>query len=202
MALHKTKYFLGGKIMRNLKDVRTFRIMDKDIAEFAQKINGSGRYETIPFIPTTANQQIAHGELNALLAQVNNLACESPVYDVLKGHFLDFLESNHQRIEDYKENPGRLFQFFGGKLYGLCCADYRPAEQRAEVLRERIKTVPQLWADGLLPYLENLEPDKLKGVLNGLKQAHRTAEYTMPKIDNAFQGIPESQKRDIPNVFE
>ncbi|MCL2571054.1 MAG: DUF885 domain-containing protein [Defluviitaleaceae bacterium] len=157
--------------------MQNFRVLDKDIAELGQKLNG--------FIPTKENRQIAQGEIDALARRVKALDCNNPVLDVLAGHFLDFLESKQQALSNYYENPGVALQYLGWRLYSLCHTDYRPHEQRIPEIEAKIKSLPQLWNDAILPIL----PEKAQSVITGLKQAINTAKYTKHDLDEYRQSL-------------
>jgi len=178
--------------MQNQVDIRNYRVLDKDIAEFGQKLHGSGKYEEIGFAPTKGNRTIALAEIAALTSQVKSMPGVDPVSFILRGHFIDFIEAKQQALEGYYKNPGSVFKFLGWKLYSLCASDYRPAVERAPVLVARLKTAPQLWHDGVLPALTTLDTKDLAAVKSALTQAAETAVHTKPRIHVAFSGLPES----------
>ena len=185
-----------------LDDIRTFRIVDKNVAELAQKINGTGKYENTLFMPTQASYRLSQGELEALAKQVEGLDRKDPVSDVLAGHFADFLDATEQRLKNYYDKPGQIFQFLGGRLYALCCADYRPARERYSVMHSKLMAVEQLWEDGIKPTLGSLEPDKLNNLQLGLKQAAKTYDFTRPKIKKAFRGLNTLAINALENEME
>ena len=188
--------------MKDPKNVRMFRVLDKDIAELAQKISYSGKYEKTLFVPTEAGRRIAQGEIENLTRRVRSLDYSDPVFDILAGHFTDFIEATQAGIDGYYENPGRILQMFGWKMYSICNGDYRPAELRADILMARIKNAADLWHDGILPTLNTLEPAKIRDVLGALKQSTENIGYIKPKLDNAFRGLPKARIDEIAAAFD
>ncbi|MCL2376865.1 MAG: DUF885 domain-containing protein [Defluviitaleaceae bacterium] len=190
--------------MRDPKTVKMFRLLDKDIAQFAQKVYSSGKYEKTPFVPTEANRRIAQAEIDALTGRVQALAsgCDDPVYDVLRGHFTDFIDAIKLHIDNCYENPGRTLYGLGGRLYGLCGMDYRADALRADILMARMKAAPMFWHDGISPMLNSLSPEKAQNVLVGLTQAVETMGYIKPKLAEFFKGLPESQIAEILSAID
>jgi len=174
-----------------------FRVLDKDIAEFAQKIYGSGKYEKTAFVPTEANRGIVQAEMDALVRRVNGLDTTDPVYDILAGHFMDYIEATQAHINNCFANPGGIFYGLGWRLRSICDRDTRPDVLRAEVLTATMEGATELWQDGVLPSLAGLDAGKLSRALAGLKHTASAAGYIKPKLGDFFKSLPTAQIEEI-----
>jgi hypothetical protein len=179
-----------------------YRVLDRDIAEFAQKLHNSGKYEKTPFIPTATNRRIAQAEANALMRRVRALDGNDPVLVLLAGHFVDFIEATQSNIDGLNDNPGRVLQYMGGRASALCHSDYRPANQRADVLLPRLAAAPEIWNDAVSPALGSLEASKLKQILFELNQASEAVGYAKPKLKEYFKGLPQTQIAEIATAMD
>jgi len=173
------------------------RVLDKDIAELSQKIHSSGKYEKSLFMPTSESISILNAEIDTLVRRINDIDISDPVYNILSGHFTDFIEAMRQSVNTYSDNPSRSIQMITGRMYSLCCMDYRPDEQRRDAVTARFQALPQLWHDGILPALDNITPEKLRSVLAALNQAKETAGHVIPKLEISFKSLSKAQIDEI-----
>jgi len=179
--------------MRDFKDVRVIRNLDKDIALFAQKMNSSGRYEKTAFVPTKDNLQMMQGQADALLRRVNALDVTDPVYALLAGHFTDFIEAAQSNITGMMENPGRVASHMGWRVSGLCHSDYRPDDVRADVLMTKLGAVADIWNQAVLPAFADVDAAKIQQVLGGLKHTSDAVGYEIPKLAKHFKTLPQAR---------
>ena len=172
--------------MRNLAQIKDYRVLDRDIADFDRMVSASGRYEETLFIASDTNRARACAQADALIKRIANLPTCDPVLDVLAGHFGDYMDEVMQWLTSANDNLGRWAHSIGWWLYSLCKMDFRPAEIRARVYGAKLKQIPMWWHDGLLPLAKVAEPGKLRDVLFGLNQVLIIAEDVRPDLAASF----------------
>jgi len=172
--------------MRNLEQIRDFRVLDRDIADFDRMISSRGKYEETLFIASDANRALAIAQAGALTKRISSLPTGDPVFEVLAGHFRDYIDDVMHWLDGSNDNIGQKAHSISWWLYSLCKMDYRPEDVRARVFASKLKHIPMWWNDGLLPLVAVATPSKLRDVLFGLNQVLIVAEDIRPDLEASF----------------
>ena len=192
--------------MLNLKYIQELRALDKEIAQFSQKISSSGSYEKTLFIPTNSVLKNVRANLHALFEDVEEMDESIPIVDVLSNHFKDYLSCVQQNLDTINEDPGRVFLTLGWKLNTLCLGDYRQDNIRYEALMAKLRQAPMLWTEAVMPIVEKYDGKKLSKLHKGLTEAHKSIGFIIPKLDKAFKsmgGTPiEAAKKALDALLE
>ncbi len=175
---------------------RLFRLFDAECARASDRMRNSREFEPYLFIPTgTAKEQQA-GVLEDLMARAQGLPEPSPVYALLKNHFVEYLEGKRAALDSSFEAPGgfvggisRFVGFIGRK-------DSRFAEERAHVLLRRLGQVDELWeaVQALIPSTKTVQ---LKGLAMACDSLVNICQINKPKVDEFYAGLPDSKIGDI-----
>jgi len=125
--------------MRDSKSVREYRVLDKDIAVFEDKLNGSGSFEMKLFIPTMENRAMMQSELDVLFERHRNLEASDEVFSIVKDHTGDFLEGLQSDLDNlYNAPSGRILSALGFSFITLIRRDTRPEPMRIKILEARM----------------------------------------------------------------
>jgi len=179
--------------MKDLKVVRKYRLLDRDIALLAHKFNGSWNYEKNPFVLSDGNIRIMRTELDALKRRVDCIEAADPVFSVLRIHFCDFVDSLQTDFDKACGDPGMVIRSFSENFYRVICGDYRPDQVRSEIFLAVIGAFDGIWHDGILPMLSDFDADKLQRLLSGLKHAEELSGYTKEKLKDSLKVLPEGR---------
>jgi len=162
--------------MRDSKLVRKYRMLDRDIAYFDDKINGTGSCETKLFIPTLANRKIMQSELDVLSERRQSLEAPDEVFGILKDHMGDFIGQLQSELDNLYSAPSiRVLSAMGFSIINLLRRDTRPEAMRIGILYKRMEQTEMLLA-AMFEWLEELDVNELNQLLTRMIYLHESVK--------------------------
>ncbi len=139
---------------------RQYRETDYKCAEFFYRLSSRKMYELTVFVPEISKRNECEKELKDLRDIVDALPVPEPLFDVLKGHFSDFLDSLSYKIASLFENPLESLTPF---LWGY--EDLMDAgtvqEQKAEKMKVIYRQLPDIW-NAVRSFYGNSDPVNIR----------------------------------------
>ncbi|MBQ7816999.1 MAG: hypothetical protein IJ339_06570, partial [Oscillospiraceae bacterium] len=112
--------------MENAKLIKTYRMLDYDIAKLYSLLNSTRENRMHLFVPTESNCRIVKEQLNLLKQRIDALEVPGKPFEFIKNHFNDFFFNLNLQFETMCSNPQGYIYFLGGKITPmiLCAEDF------------------------------------------------------------------------------
>ena len=157
-----------------------YRETDRDCADLFYRLNCRGSYERDPFVPDIAEKAAHEQRLSRLREQVAALPTPEPQFDLVKGHFQDFLDSVDWKLASLYENPSESLEPFFW-MYSRIDRDCRCQEEKDRLLVDLYGQMPAVWG-GIRSWYRSAKPARLRGAIAALRDAQagmaRTTFYS------------------------
>ncbi|NLW21932.1 MAG: DUF885 domain-containing protein [Tissierellia bacterium] len=187
--------------MRDLKLINEYRILDRDLASFFYKLHGGYQNESKLFIPDINNKGDLELELNSLQDRVNNIEKPDDVFDLVQGHFTDFVKAQKVSLENTYERPYRHIGVFLHKFSHLTRKDSRPDVEKAEILVEIYRQADDIWK-GILTWIDRVPFLYLQELIDTCQLFIDTMEVEIPRIPDYFPNLNGGQEREVVDAIE
>ena len=183
--------------MKDPKLVRQYRLLDKDIALFDDKLHGLKTCETILFIPTPQNRTLMQGELDNLFKRQQALAVPDEVFSIMKDHLSDFLDGLQLDLNNWYNVPSaRIISTESRTFTTIFRRDTRADKKRIAILETRMEQYDALFA-ALFVSLADKHDGELTQMLNRLNYLKTTVEI---EKGDCQQFLPMSAENEVLNL--
>ena len=105
--------------MENVKLIKTYRMLDYDIAKVHSLLNSTRENKMSLFVPTEANCRIVKEQLNLLKERIDALETPGKPFEFIKNHFNDFFFNLNLQFETISNNPKGYIYSLGNKIVPL-----------------------------------------------------------------------------------
>ncbi len=146
-----------------------YRQMDYRCADYYYRLSNRKQYELTVFVPDISEKAKCEKELDDLRECVNALPVPEPLFDVLKGHFNDFLDSLSFKIASLFENPMESLSPFMFR-YDRYDSEGRNAAQEAQKMKVIYPQLPDVW-EAIRSFYRTSDPVTLRTAAASLADA-------------------------------
>ena len=182
--------------MKDSKLVRKYRVLDRDIAAFADKLHGSKAYEMRLYIPTLANRRMMQADLDALVARRQMLDAPDEVFGIVKDHMGDFLEGLQLDLDNVYEAPLTVRGFGGFSISHLFRKDTRPDKVRKKIMETRMIQQDLQFA-AMFEWLPNLSADVLNQMLGRISGTREVVGYEIEDAHMFMEQLGEKELKEL-----
>jgi len=102
--------------MENAKLIKTYRMLDYDLAKVHSLLNSTRENKSSLFVPTDANCRIVKEQLNLLKERIDTLETPAKPFEFIKNHFNDFFYALNLQFETISSNPQGYLYSLGWKI--------------------------------------------------------------------------------------
>ncbi|MBE6895407.1 MAG: DUF885 domain-containing protein [Ruminococcaceae bacterium] len=102
--------------MENAKLIKTYRMLDYDLAKVHSLLNSTRENKSSLFVPTDANCRIVKEQLNLLKERIDALETPAKPFEFIKNHFNDFFYALNLQFETISSNPQGYLYSLGWKI--------------------------------------------------------------------------------------
>lgn len=102
--------------MENAKLIKTYRMLDYDLAKVHSLLNSTRENKTDLFVPTASNCRIVKEQLNLLKARIDALEAPAKPFEFIKNHFNDFFYNLNMQFETISSDPQGYLYSLGWKI--------------------------------------------------------------------------------------
>ena len=178
-----------------------YRKLDQKCARFYYKLTSKKEFEPYFFAPTEANLLDAQKEWQELSSEVDALPAPDNVYQLVKHHFQDFLESLEFLLQDLDANPFRDYFGFHEYFLGVVRLDNRPDLVRHTVLLNRMKHF-KIKASALLKKAQTtLSTEACHNLAFSLRQEQHALQLEVAKLIEYFPSFSTDQVGTLADAF-
>lgn len=124
--------------MLDMNLTKQYQEFDQKCATFYYKLHNKHEFEPKCFIPSEENIADAWSELHALEEEVQMLEAPDGVYQLMKHHFIDFIESLAYIMQEVEDQPFRDFFRFHYYFLDIARMDKRHDLVKQTVILNRI----------------------------------------------------------------
>lgn len=182
--------------MRNLKLISDYRLLDKDLALFYDKISSERDYETKLFIPDINNKKSLESELIILENRVVKIENTDNVYGLLQEHFMDFIGGQELSLRKSFERPSEHINIFSDTFRDTVRKDSRPDKVRAEILIKRFLQADEIWR-GILTWIDGVSFLYLRELIDDCNLYINTMAVEITKLQIYFPSLNEKQQNEL-----
>lgn len=182
--------------MRDLKLINDYRLLDKDLALFYDKINSEIDYETSLFIPDISNKKLLENELSILKDRASKIENSDNVYEILQNHFMDFIGGQDLSIRKSFERPAEHINIFADTFRITVRNDSRPDNVRAEILIKRFLQADEIWK-GILTWIDGVSFLYLRELIDDCLLYINTMAVEVTKLQIYFPSLNEKQQNEL-----
>ncbi len=178
------------------KLVNDYRLLDKELALYSDRLNSERDYETNLFIPDADCFKTAEKELEDLRDKVKNIPKTNDVNDILREHFVDFIDKQELSLKQMYERPSEHVNIFLRTFRQAVRYDSRPDNIKAEILIERFKQADKVWA-GLLTWIDKVSPLYLRELIDVCNLYINTMEVETKRLSEYFPSLNDNQLNEV-----
>jgi len=182
--------------MKDPKLVRKYRVLDQDIAAFADKLYGGGAYETQLYTPTLANRRMMQADLDALVDRRQILDAPDEVFSIVKTQIGDYLEGLQFDLDSMYKAPLAVRGFGGFSVSHLLRKDTRPAATRKKVMETRMAQ-QELQFVAMFEWLPELPADALNHMLSRMKSTREVIGYEISDVHLFMKQLSADELKEL-----
>lgn len=116
-----------------------YRELDRDCALLHYRLHSHAPYEMELLVPTHTIMNQLWEQWNSLKNQIDNLDAPDRVFQLVKNHLKDFLDSLAFTMQDLEKHPEQMLLDFQYLLQEIVRCDCRPDEVRCDFLVHRLQ---------------------------------------------------------------
>lgn len=187
--------------VKDIELIKNYRLLDKELAMYSDMLKSERDYETDIFIPDITSKNCYENKLKNLKNKVNNIDSSDSVYDLLKGHYMDFISGQEIMLETLYTRPMKHVHVFLSTFKDIIRKDSRPDKEKAEILLKRYMEADNMW-ENIKPWLPDVSELYLKEFIDTCnlfincmaEEAYYLPEYLPNLNDTQLNEITSSIK--------
>lgn len=187
--------------MRDLKLINEYRLLDKELALYSNKLKNERRYETNLFVPDISQFKLVGGELKGLRNKVENISKIDDVTSILQEHFMDFISGQELKLKQLYERPSEHINIFSNTFRNIVRRDSRSDNIRAEILIKRFEQADKIW-DGILTWIDKVSFLYLRELIDSCNLYINTMEVETKKLSIYFPNLNKNQLNELSNSIQ
>lgn len=184
--------------MRELKLVNDYRVLDKDLALFYDRLNNNREYETDLFLPDISSRNYFIKELETLKNRAEKIERPDNVYDILQEHFMDFIGGQELLLRKVYERPAEHINIFANTFRNVVRRDSRPDDVRAEVIIKRFSQAEEVWR-GILTWIDEVSFLYLRELIDDCSLYINTMAAEVTRLYRYFPALNGRQRNELEN---
>ena len=187
--------------MKDLEIINEYRLLDKELSLYSDKLRGARDYETSLFIPDINYLESVEKELKELKNKVISISVNDDVTNILQNHFKDFVDGQELNLKGLYERPSVHISIFTNTFMNMIRYDSRPDIVKAEILMDRFKQADKVW-DGILTWIDRVALLYLRELIDSCNLFINTMKVESKKLPKYFPNLNENQLNELLNVIQ
>lgn len=187
--------------MRDLDLVKKYRIFDKECALFENSLYSNKDEEGSMFVPAIENKQHSEKELQNLMDRAELLESPDGVFELVKNHYIDFLNKQELRLKGIYERPANSLQFLYGPFMGRPTDDPRKDSEKAQDVINKLNQVEHVWK-GLETWIDNTQFLYLQEFISVSNLMSSEVSNQIDKIQYDFPNLGIKESIEVARAYE
>lgn len=187
--------------MRDIKLIGDYRVLDKDLALFYDRINNRRAYETDLLVPDIGVKSSLESELCGLKKRAEAIEKPDAVYDIMQEHFIDFVGGQELYLRKVFERPAEHINIYNDTFRDVVRRDSRPDDVRAEVIVKRFSQSDKVWA-GVLTWIDKVSFLYLRELIDDCNLFINTMAVEITKLSIYFPSLNDKQHQELENAIK
>ena len=174
-----------------------YRELDRECAMLSYRLNSPNRFVPRLFVPDEASVAQARADRQALCLRLEALEAPDAVYELIKRHLADFLDSLEYAIDDAGKNPLRAYLGFPYSFQHVVRCDRSPDETRCRSLRKLVEQLEENRERTLA-----LAKAGGESAVSGLLRTERAVDGDRKRLREFFPSFSVSQLEQTEETLE
>lgn len=180
--------------------IMDYRLLDKELALFSDKLGNRRKYETSLFIPNISDFNSIEKQLRDLNYKIANISVKDDVTKILQSHFIDFTGGQELNLKKMYERPSEHINIFTDSFRNTIRRDSRTDHIRAEILIKRYEQADMMW-NGILTWIDKVSTIYLRELIASCNLFITTMKVEILKLPIYFPQLNNKQLDELDHAI-